>query len=248
MPNLKRTIALAAALSLIVLTSLGALSASAHQQHSPNEVIPMAGKKATQIVRISPFTSSGALKKAWKADVEPRDEDADPDDGIDCSESMSPSFALNDGTYECPPTVLGAYACWSSPKYAGQLLCLNAPGSKTLRSMAVRNLPATTRAPRTPRPLALELADGSRWNLKTGGTYPAHKDGLQGIYLCANKVCSKKRTGKDLAVLSSGGHGVNRSKPVWTVRVGEVGSYDESFPAPKRQKVKKAYFIHNGVG
>ncbi len=94
MPNLKRAIALAAALSLIALTSLGALSASAasaHQQHAPNEVIPMAGKKATQIVRISPLTSSGALKKAWKADVEPRDEDADPDDGIDCSESMSPA-------------------------------------------------------------------------------------------------------------------------------------------------------------
>ncbi|GAB3250742.1 hypothetical protein [Kineosporia babensis] len=241
MSTLKRSVALTATTGLAALSfTLGnPLSASA----APIET--QAKQKATKIVALSPFRPSGALKKAWQTDARPRDSASE--NGLDCSDGSSPAWALNDGMYQCPPSLLGADACWSSPKYVGQLLCLESPWSRSLNHHQVRVLPAKSKALKRPQPLALELTDGSQWLLKTSGTRSGRKDGLLGIYTCVNKVCSEKTTGKNLAVLSAGGHGVNRSKPLWSVRVGEVGDGDVAYPAPKRYKVKKAWFIHNNI-
>lgn len=253
MSALKRSVVLACAVGLIALgspaTALTASAApvpSAAVQVDDPPVPAVAKRKATKIVALSPFRPSGQLKKAWHTSVEPGS--VPKGASLDCSDGISPGYALNNGMYTCFPSVVGADACWASPKYTGRVLCLESPWSRSLRPLAVRALPVSTRAPKRPQPLAMELEDGTRWLLKTSGTYPSRKDKLLGIYLCANKKCSSKVTGKDLAILSSGGPGVNRSKPVWTVRVGEVGSYDDDFPAPKRHKVKKAWFVHNNIG
>ncbi|GAB6902365.1 hypothetical protein [Kineosporia succinea] len=261
MHTLKRIVVLATAMSLVGLGSVGAVSASAApaptavtgassslspalgaaQVVGTSKVAKAARIKKTKIVALSPFRPSGYLKKAWSSDVRPGTAPTG-DGGSDCS--WSSVSALNDGTYECVPTVLGAAFCWASPKYPGRVLCLESAWSRHLRDYQASNLPRT-HAPRRAQPLAMELSDGSRYELKTGGTYPARQDGLFGMYLCANKVCASKD--KDLAILSAGGHGVNRSRAVWTVRVGEVGGGDETFPAPKRYQVRKAWFIRNDI-
>ncbi len=162
-------------------------------------------------------------------------------DPIDCSYDTGSVSAVNGGTHSCGSTADAAGDCWSSPKYRHQILCLESAWSKTLTRRKAVNVPATTKKPKLPQPLALQLSDGTRWSLRTGGAWGGRADGLVGYYGCESKACSEKETGKFLAVVAKpDSHAVNRSKAAWTVRVGELGSVEKSYPAPKKYTVTKA--------
>lgn len=74
---------------------------------------------------------------------------------------------------------------------------------------------AAPAAPRTPSPLGLQLADGSRCRLRIGGAWPelAGHPELFGSYFCSNGVAAWGLARQD---------GIDRSTPTWTVRVAPM--------------------------
>ncbi len=88
-------------------------------------------------------------------------------------------------------------------------------------------------------PFALLLDDGTRCLLRNGGAWGGRDDGYVGVYSCRD-------TSPNFAILwlpSQGpGSCIDRSTPVWTVKVGELGLPGENFPPPQNRAVTMAWF------
>jgi hypothetical protein len=160
----------------------------------------------------------------------------------DCS-TPSPSAAA-DNVYYCSPSAAGAGTCW--PSTAGSLLCVDNPWDKSLHRVTYGGTLPPVQHPATPDPFALTLDDGTRCLFRNGGSWSGRPDGYVGVYGCGPDG------GPNPAVLwlpSQGeGTGIDRSKPVWTVKVGQLGAPDAVLPPPQTRAVTTAWLAGARAG
>jgi hypothetical protein len=97
----------------------------------------------------------------------------------------------------------------------------------------------------SPDPFALALDDGTHCLLRNGGAWGARADGYVGVYGCGGG-------GSDPSVLwlpSQGpGSCIDRSSPVWTVKVGHLGAPGAVLPPPQTRAVTSAWFAGGRAG
>lgn len=186
---------------------------------------------ATQVITAVPVGPSGEPINGYQ--------EAPPRGNVsvvsDCTTS-SPSAVAED-IYYCSPSAADAGTCW--PSTAESLLCMTDPWAKQLHRVQYDGPLPSVRPPAIADPFALLLDDGTRCQLRNGGAWGGRDDGYVGVYGCEG-------AGYDLAVLwlpSQGpGSCVDRSAPVWTVKVGQLGLPNEQFPPPLIRTVTSAWF------
>jgi hypothetical protein len=90
-----------------------------------------------------------------------------------------------------------------------------------------------------PQPFALVLDDRTRCRLRNGGAWGGRDDGYVGAYGCGAADSS-------LAVLVMPSQGtssaIDRSMPLWKVKVGQLGTATANFPPPQTQTMATAWF------
>ena len=151
---------------------------------------------------------------------------------VDCTEP-SPS-AVADNVYSCSPSAAGANTCW--PSTPGSMLCVNGPWDQQLHRVTYRGQLPPVQHPATPEPFALVLDDGTRCLLRNGGSWSGRFDGYQGAYGCGDSG------GSNPAVLCLPGQAcIDRSAPVWTVKVGELRGVAIPVPPPQTHAVTSAW-------
>ncbi|MFD9734620.1 hypothetical protein [Umezawaea sp. NPDC059074] len=137
-------------------------------------------------------------------------------------------MAVSADIVECSPTAAGTDVCWVAPDRV-TLLC-----GDTLWVKSLRRATSTEPVEVYPNayPWGLELADGTRCRARNGGSWGGRADGY---YSCE---------GFESVVLAppDGSGLVDRSRPAWTVPMGDLGSDNPEFPAPVRVWVATAYF------
>jgi serine/threonine-protein kinase len=135
--------------------------------------------------------------------------------------------------YRCSPSAAGADVCY--PSTAATLLCVNDPWKKQLHRVTTAD-PLPTVAPvSAPVPFALLLDDGTHCRIRNGGAWGGRDDGLVGAYGC---------NGTDVVLMATqdGAEPVDRSQPLWTVKVGPLGAGNIHFPPPQTHAVTTAWF------
>lgn len=159
----------------------------------------------------------------------------------DCS-TPSPS-ALADDVYLCTPTAAGAGTCW--PSTPGSLLCVDNPWTLSMHRVIYDGPLPRVVAPKMAEPFALTLDDGTHCLLRNGGAWGSRADGYVGAFGCGNP-------GSNPAVLvradAGPGSSIDRSSPVWTVQVGQLGRPDAVFPPPQTHAVTDAWFAGGKAG
>lgn len=161
-----------------------------------------------------------------------------PSPNLSACPGASPA-AVGQDIYACLPSQALAQVCWPS---AGSLLCLVDPWSKELRRFPAPSALPAVQPPGTPVPFALLLDDGTSCVLAEGIDWGGRRDGLIPAYGCDPRVISRGvmiDPGEDR--LSA----IDRSQPLWTVRVGLLGPRGASFEPPRRQTVTMAWFAGN---
>ncbi len=148
---------------------------------------------------------------------------------------VSPAAVAND-IYYCGPDAAGADVCW--PSTPGTLLCLNDPWDKELRRFAYADTLPRAQPAATPEPLALLLDDGTRCRLRNGGAWGGRDDGLAGAYGCPDETPAVLVP----ITVKAGESAIDRSQPLWTVKVGSLGASDAHFPPPQTRTVTTAWF------
>ncbi|MFE5566618.1 esterase/lipase family protein [Amycolatopsis japonica] len=149
-------------------------------------------------------------------------------DGCDASKaSESPDIV------RCGPTAAGADVCWIG---SGRetLYCGTFPWEKKLLRYTLPAPSEPMAATRTPDPWGLVLSDGLRCRIRNGGAWPGRADEWVGAYSCE---------GENRWILVRAGMttAVDRSKPIWTVRVGQLDAENSDFPPPETVSVATAY-------
>lgn len=160
----------------------------------------------------------------------------------DCA-TPSPS-ATADNVYYCSPSAAGANACW--PSTPGSLLCVDNPWDKRLHRVTYGGPLPPVQHPATPDPFALTLDDGTHCLFRNGGAWGGRADGYVGAYGCGDTVTN-------VAVLwlpdQGAGTCIDRSGPVWTVKVGPLGAPgDDRFPPPQTRAVTAVWFAGARAG
>jgi hypothetical protein len=161
-----------------------------------------------------------------------------PSPNLSACPGPSPA-AVGRDIYACEPRQAIAEVCWPAP---ASVLCAVDPWSKRLRRFpAPGSLPAVD-PPATPIPFALLLDDGTSCVLENGIDWGGRRDGLVPAYGCDPRVISR-------GVLIDPGQdpvsAIDRSQPLWTVRVGQLGPRGTSFEPPRQQTVTTAWFAGN---
>jgi serine/threonine-protein kinase len=143
--------------------------------------------------------------------------------------------AVGSRIYRCAPSAAAADVCW--PSTPGTLLCLFNPWDKRVYREFYRDTLPLVEPPATPEPFALVLDDGTQCRLRNGGAWGGRDDNYVGAYGCqGNNV---------LVPGQSTAPAEDRSHPLWTVKIGPLGSTDEHFPPPEIHTVTTAYFAGN---
>ena len=160
------------------------------------------------------------------------------------SECTTPSpSAVADNVYYCSPSAADAGTCW--PSAPGSLLCVDNPWDMRVHRVTYGGALPPVRPTPTPDPFAMVLDDGTRCLLRNGGAWGGRDDGYVGVYGCGDPSAN-------LAVLwlPSQGPGtcIDRSAPVWTVNVGQLGTPATHFPAPQTRAVAAAWFAGGKAG
>jgi hypothetical protein len=144
--------------------------------------------------------------------------------------------AVSDNIYACDPSEAAAEVCWPAP---ASVLCLVDPWSKALRRFASPGALPAVNHPDTPMPFALLLDDGTPCVLPNGADLGGRADGRYAAYGCGNGPSS-------LAVLADPDQdpasAIDRSNPVWTVRVGQLGPPLTPLGFLTQHSVKRAWF------
>ncbi|ORB82663.1 hypothetical protein B1987_00950 [Mycobacterium kansasii] len=155
---------------------------------------------------------------------------------VDNCTTPSPS-AVADNIYYCSPSAADAGTCW--PSAPESLLCVDNPWDQRLHRVTYGGPLPPVHPIATPDPFALALDDGTRCLLRNGGAWGGRDDGYVGVYGCG-------ASNSNLAVLwlpsQGAGTCVDRSAPVWTVRVGQLGTPGQHFPPPQTHAVATAWF------
>ncbi|MGO9929590.1 MAG: hypothetical protein ACLPLP_26710 [Mycobacterium sp.] len=153
----------------------------------------------------------------------------------DCT-TPSPSAVANN-IYSCSPSAASAGTCW--PSTPGSLLCVVNPSDKRLYRVTYGSPLPPVQPTAIPEPFAMLLDDGTHCLIRNGGSWGGRDDGYVGTYACGNP-------GENPAVLwlPSQGPGtcIDRSTPVWTVKVGQLGTPTTHFPPPQTHAVTTAWF------
>jgi len=188
----------------------------------------IAGRRRTEVVTVVPVDHAVNPKP----DYEVRQGGG----AIDCGASRSyPSAAaVGDGIVSCSPVAAAADVCWAGPDRV-TLLCGIDPREKVLYRYTAQAPVSPVVAEANPTPWALDLDDGSRCRLRNGGSWSGRSDDLVGAYYCdpGTAVVLVRQEGNVAAV--------DRSKPMWTVLVGELDDSTAS-PPPVTKEVVRAYF------
>jgi hypothetical protein len=147
----------------------------------------------------------------------------------DCT-TPSPSAVAND-VYYCSPSAAGAGTCW--PSTPGSLLCVDNLWDMRLHRVTYGGALPPVQPTASPDPFALLLDGGTRCLFRNGGAWGGRDDGYVGVYDCG-----------DLAVLwlpsQGAGTCIDRSAPVWTVKVGQLGA--PTTQPPQTRAVTTAWF------
>lgn len=154
--------------------------------------------------------------------------------------TASPS-AVDDNVYSCSPSAAGAGTCW--PSTPGSLLCVDDPWDRRLHRVNYQGSLPPVQPTATPDPFALTLDDGSHCRFRNGGAWGLRADGYEGVYWCG-------AGNPEVLWLPSQGAGtcIDRSSPVWTVKVGRLGAPDAVFPPPQTRTVTEAWFAGPKAG
>jgi hypothetical protein len=147
----------------------------------------------------------------------------------------SPAAVAND-IYACSPSAAAADLCW--PSTSGTLLCVDDPWSKELHRLASSDPLPRVRPTPTPQPFALLLDGGTRCRLRNGGAWGGRDDGLVGAYGCLDGALTVLEPGEQ----TPGESAIDRSRPAWTVKVGDLGAGDPHLPPPLTRTVITAWF------
>ncbi|WP_018682734.1 esterase/lipase family protein [Actinokineospora enzanensis] len=184
---------------------------------------PAAGN-ATKTVNVAAVDKSGNPASGYTV--------ADDTGDVDMC-SASPVAVAAD-IVSCSPSAAGAIACWPGPDRHA-LLCGGLPWEKKLYSAhSTESVPAAD-VPPSPQPWGLELANGMKCVIRNGGAWGGRADGYTGAYSC--------QPSSDVVLAAPDQDtAVDRSGPVWTVKVGQLGDQDQTFPPPTTQQVRTAYF------
>jgi hypothetical protein len=161
-----------------------------------------------------------------------------PSPNLSACPGPSPAAVGND-IYACEPDQALAQVCWPA---SGSLLCAVDPWNKQLRRFPAPGALPPVSPPATPMPFALLLDDESTCVLAGGVDWGGRRDGLVPAYICSPQALSRGvllEPGQDL------GSAIDRSGPVWIVRVGALGPRGASFEAPRRYTVTTAWFAGN---
>lgn len=152
----------------------------------------------------------------------------------DCT-TPSPSGVADD-IYHCTPSAAGAGTCW--PSTPGSLLCVDDPWDKRLHRVTYTGQLPPVQPTASPDPFALALDDGTHCLFRNGGAWGARDDGYVGVYGCG-----------DLAVLwlpsQGAGTCIDRSAPVWTVKIGRLGTPGSQLPPAQTRAVTAAWLAGN---
>ncbi|ETZ99429.1 hypothetical protein I547_5753 [Mycobacterium kansasii 824] len=158
---------------------------------------------------------------------------------VDSCTTASPS-AVADNIYYCSPSAADAGTCW--PSTPESLLCVDNPWDQRLHRVTYGGPLPRVHPIATPDPFALALDDGTRCLLRNGGAWGGRDDGYVGVYGCGAPDAN-------LAVLwlpsQGAGTCIDRSAPLWTVKVGQLGTPGEHFPPPQTRAVATAWFAGN---
>lgn len=159
----------------------------------------------------------------------------------DCATPSPSSVAEN--VYSCSPSAAGAGTCW--PSTPGSLLCVDDPWSQRLHRVSYTGTLPTVQPTATPDPFALTLDDGMHCLLRNGGAWGGRADGYVGVYGCGEPQAN-------LAVLwlpsQGAGTCIDRSSPVWTVKVGQLGPPDAAQAPPQTRAVASAWLAGGRAG
>jgi hypothetical protein len=191
---------------------------------------------ATQVITAVPIGPNGEPINGYR-------EVSSQSNVTDVADCTTPSpAAVADDIYYCSPSAADADACW--PSTPGSLLCVDDPWNKELHRVSYADPLPHVQPVAAPQPFALLLDNGTRCRLRNGGAWGGRQDGYVGAYGCGP-------ADSNLAVLVMPNQGVtsaiDRSMPVWTVKVGQLGSATADFPPPQTQTVTTAWFAGDFV-
>lgn len=183
------------------------------------------GPPATEVIYESPVDADGRPAGGYHEQPPETDMTA-------VSYCAASPAAVSADIYQCWPAAAGADVCW--PSTPDSLLCVDDPWDKRLHRVTVSKPLLHVQPTATPQPFALQLDDGTRCRLRSGGAWGGRDDGYLGAYGCgepAQTVLAKP----DADV-------IDRTAATWTVAVGELGAGDTGFPPPEQRTVATAWF------
>lgn len=181
----------------------------------------------TQVVEVRLLGDDQRVAQGWSV----TDDAATPN--LDCY-SASP-YARGANIQSCGSHADGASVCWAPPGQSN-LYCSEDPWGHTVRKLYSSQTLTPVPAPIDPEPWGLELADGSRCFVRTGGAWSVNPDGTIPVYLCR----AEDPTPYVLALPDQ--QAVDTSKPIWTVLGGDLEINNVKPAAPVRVAVAAAYY------
>ncbi|MPV51409.1 hypothetical protein GCG21_15600 [Pseudactinotalea sp. HY160] len=199
----------------------------------------------TAVITINPFTAEGQLDPAWTLI------DETYASNVDCGPYPSEA-GTSSNTFACSPTAASAFACWAPPTHPGDVACVTDPTTHDLRLLSASGLGPTEPA-QDPLPFFLELADGSHWQRRHGGSGVSYPDPYYLYYdpvptLNDNGV---KEPSRRVVVAQYGQEVIDTNAAQWSVFVAEPsdqmapdGSVSWLVP-PAAVNVTRAWFIES---
>lgn len=188
---------------------------------------------ATQVLDVDPPTPSGEVRPEYSLNWSWAHQSY-----LDCHYDTGSLARVTPGTHACGTTADSCAASLTSPQYRGYLLCVPYGFSNQLWVRSVRNVGWTSPAT-DPWPLRMETTDGSRWFLRSGGSWSGRPDSNP-VYGCDSGPC---RAG---LMVFDGSPIFDKSTSQWRVRFGVPGN--ESPPPLAWIGVSKVWYLRNSSG
>lgn len=197
---------------------------------------PDAGAGTTRIRTYTPLDSGS--RPRLRADVQVDDRTDLPALPVDSQPSPS---ATRTGTYWLGATADSASACWRHPDDQETVVCLENPWSDETFTRSIEGELPDSPAASDPVLWALELSDGSRWKLRTGGSWAGRSDGWTGAYYCIVNCLPYGDTEQVILANDEYPHGYDYSSKLWSAFVGEIGSDNPA--APEKAAIVEGWFV-----
>ncbi|GAA4988977.1 hypothetical protein WHI96_21300 [Pseudonocardia tropica] len=189
----------------------------------PFRIVVRSSGRPTVITDLAPVDGSGRPADGWTV----RDEGA----AIDCGYT-SPA-GRDPGVQTCGPAAAAADACWAEPG-GTTALCLRSAFDTVLYRHPASNLSSPRPSGVPVSPLSLELDDGTRCELRNGGSWPGRADDetLYGAYSCSPDDST--------VVWGSPKGDIARTTDRWAVQIGGT-------TGPLRTRgVRQAWYVRTG--